>query len=401
MEKFCTTKGEFDDIRPYNDAEVALAMQRIAQSQWLPQLAQYVFPQRSLQEVRRILEHIRTIRDFQMDVMYPFNKQVISRSVTCFECEGLDNLQPQLPYLFVSNHRDIVLDASLLQSALVDHGRDSCEITFGANLMTHPLVVDIGKSNKMFRVERGGSTRQFYLSELHLSRYIRSAIVERNQSVWIAQRNGRTKDGRDRTEPALLKMLTLSSPHNKLASLACLNIVPVAVSYEYEPCDVLKAREMTLAARHPYVKRPGEDLNSILTGIMQPKGRVHFKIAPPLTPNRLRTIEHLPLNEALRQLALMVDDAIADAYQLMPTNLAAYEMLHPDLPQNAELDAPKRWLEQRLALLDSDEERCMLLHIYANAVVAKGQIRQNFQTNPTCPTSLTFHPTSPIAHHSQ
>ena len=128
----------------------------------------------------------------------------------------------------------------------------------------------------MFRVERTGNKRQFYESELHLSRYIRHAIVERGSSVWIAQRNGRTKDGYDRTEPALVKMFALSGQGNKLASLAQLNIVPVAVSYEYESCDLLKAHEMAQTARQPYVKRPGEDLNSILSGILEPKGKVHF-----------------------------------------------------------------------------------------------------------------------------
>ena len=200
--------------------------------------------------------------------MHRFNREVMRRSTTHFSCDGLEHLQPGTPYLFVSNHRDIVLDASLLQNALVDAGHDTCEITFGANLMTHPTVVDIGKSNKMFRVERSGNKRQFYQSELHLSRYIRHAVVERGSSIWIAQRNGRTKDGLDRTEPALIKMFAMSGEGNKLASLAQLNIVPVAVSYEYESCDLLKAREMARTALKPYVKSPGEDLNSILTGIV-------------------------------------------------------------------------------------------------------------------------------------
>ena len=186
--------GEFDDIRPYNDAEVAQAMRRIAQSQWLPQLAEFVFPELTVQDVARMLAETNTTRQFQHRVMYRFNREVIRRSVTQFSCEGVEHLQPGQPYLFVSNHRDIVLDASLLQYVLVDAGHETCEITFGANLMTHPTVVDIGKSNKMFRVERTGNKRQFYESELHLSRYIRHAIVERGSSVWIAQRNGRTKD---------------------------------------------------------------------------------------------------------------------------------------------------------------------------------------------------------------
>lgn len=369
--------GEFDDIRPYNDAEVAQAMRRIAQSQWLPQLAEFVFPELTVQDVAQMLAEINTTREFQHRVMYRFNREVIRRSVTQFSCEGIEHLQPGQPYLFVSNHRDIVLDASLLQYVLVDAGHETCEITFGANLMTDPTVVDIGKSNKMFRVERTGNKRQFYESELHLSRYIRHAIVEHGSSVWIAQRNGRTKDGYDRTEPALIKMFALSGQGNKLASLAQLNIVPVAVSYEYESCDLLKAREMAQTARQPYVKRPGEDLNSILTGILEPKGKVHFCVTKPIGAAQLAPLEHFPLNDAVRQMAQMIDRAIANAYQLMPTNMAAYEMLHPEEPQNAELDEAKAWLNQRMSLLTTAEERRHLLHIYANPVIAKQQTKQS------------------------
>lgn len=374
MEKFCTMSGEFDDIRPYNDAEVALAMRRLAQSEWLPQLAQFVFPELTTQDVAHMLTQINTSHDFQHRVMHRFNREVMRRSTTHFSCDGLEHLQPGTPYLFVSNHRDIVLDASLLQNALVDAGHDTCEITFGANLMTHPTVVDIGKSNKMFRVERSGNKRQFYQSELHLSRYIRHAVVERGSSIWIAQRNGRTKDGLDRTEPALIKMFAMSGEGNKLASLAQLNIVPVAVSYEYESCDLLKAREMAHSALKPYVKSAGEDLNSILTGIVQPKGKVHFCITPPITAQQLEPLHSVPLNDAVRQVALITDRAIINAYQLMPTNRAAYEMLHPDMPQSNELNESKRWMEKRMAQLSNDDERQMLLQIYANPVVAKQQI---------------------------
>lgn len=374
MEKFCTMSGEFDDIRPYNDAEVALAMRRLAQSEWLPQLAQFVFPELTTQDVAHMLTQINTSHDFQHRIMHRFNREVMRRSTTHFSCDGLEHLQPGTPYLFVSNHRDIVLDASLLQNALVDAGHDTCEITFGANLMTHPTVVDIGKSNKMFRVERSGNKRQFYQSELHLSRYIRHAVVERGSSIWIAQRNGRTKDGLDRTEPALIKMFAMSGEGNKLASLAQLNIVPVAVSYEYESCDLLKAREMARTALKPYVKSPGEDLNSILTGIVQPKGKVHFCITPPITAQQLEPLHSVPLNDAVRQVALITDRTIINAYQLMPTNRAAYQMLHPDMPQSNELNEAIRWIEKRMAQLSNDNERQMLLQIYANPVVAKQQI---------------------------
>ena len=156
----------------------------------------------------------------------------------------MDVLEKGTPYLFVSNHRDIMLDASLLQNVLVDHGMETAQITFGANLMMNQLVVDIGKSNKMFRVERpGNSAREFYKSSIHLSEYIRNVIIGCGESVWIAQRNGRTKDGNDQTDQGIIKMFCMSKADDKISALKELNIVPVSVSYEWESCDILKAIE--------------------------------------------------------------------------------------------------------------------------------------------------------------
>ena len=171
---------KFDDIRPYYEEEIPAAMQRIAHSDAFPLLASFVFPDMPLAEVRKKVESFQTTHDFQHGVMYFVNEQIIQRSITEFSCSGLERLNPDKNYLFVSNHRDIMLDASLLQNHLVDGGFETTEITFGANLMVSPLVVDIGKSNKMFKVERpGGSIKDFYRSSLHLSEYIRYAITEK------------------------------------------------------------------------------------------------------------------------------------------------------------------------------------------------------------------------------
>ena len=147
----------------------------------------------------------------------------------------------------MSNHRDIMLDASLLQNVLLAHGHDTSEITFGANLMQGELMIDLGKSNKMFRVERGGNMKDFYLSSMHLSNYIRNAVTRLHHSVWIAQRNGRTKDGNDTTDQGIIKMFCMSHPQDKIEALEQLHIVPVTVSYEWEPCDVLKAIELYMS----------------------------------------------------------------------------------------------------------------------------------------------------------
>ena len=263
-------------------------MSRIADSPAMPLLASYVCPDLSLDDVKNLIRSFKTVKDFQYGIMHKVNEQIIHNSITEFTFEGSDKLQKNTPYLFVSNHRDIMLDASLLQNALVDSGFETTQITFGANLMMNPLVVDIGKSNKMFRVERpGGSIKDFYKSSLHLSNYMRHVIKEEHESIWIAQRNGRTKDGNDQTDQGIIKMFCMSKPENKIGALSELNIVPVAVSYEWESCDILKALELYASQNVKYIKKPGEDLNSILTGILKPKGRVHFQLCELVTEGDL------------------------------------------------------------------------------------------------------------------
>ena len=225
-------KKIFDDIRPYYDSEIPEAMKRIADSPMLSLVASYVYPNKQLSEIKEMLCGFKTTRDFQHGVMYDVNKQIISKSITQFTYGGTEQLKKGEAYLYVSNHRDIMLDASILQNVLVDEGLESSQITFGANLMMNPLVVDIGKSNKMFRVERpGNSTKEFYKSSLHLSEYIRSVITEEHESVWIAQRNGRTKDGNDKTDQGIIKMFCMSKPDNKIAALDELQIFLLRINF--------------------------------------------------------------------------------------------------------------------------------------------------------------------------
>lgn len=321
-------KNSFDDIRPYYDEEISAAMSRIANSKMLPLLASYVCPDKSLGEVRHLLHSFKTIDDFQHGIMYQVNEQIKERSITEFTYGGAEQLEKDKPYLFVSNHRDIMLDASLLQNLLVDLGLQTSQITFGANLMMNPLVIDIGKSNKMFRVERpGGSIKDFYKSSMHLSEYIRHVIVDQKESVWIAQRNGRTKDGNDLTDQGIIKMFCMSKAENKIPALSELNIIPIAVSYEWESCDILKAIELYESRTvEKYIKKPGEDLNSILTGILQPKGRVHFQFCDAITEKDLMRFNDCTHNEYHKQVAQLIDKRIINAYQLFPNNYIAYDM---------------------------------------------------------------------------
>lgn len=319
--------SDFDDIRPYNPDEISAAMQRIANSSSFPILAAYVYPGEPLEEVRKRIASYQTVKEFQTETMRMVNKRVIENSITEFSCSGLDRLSPDKRYLYVSNHRDIMLDSSLLQYFLVNHGFDTTEITFGANLMMSPLVIDIGKSNKMFKVERpGGGIKEFYRSSRHLSDYIRFAITEKHQSAWIAQRNGRTKDGNDATDQGIIKMFCMSCPEDKIKAIDQLHIVPVSISYEWESCDILKTLELYESQFAKYTKKPGEDLNSILTGLTQQKGRVHIELCEPISHVELMKFEGMTNNEYHKAVARLLDSRINAAYRLYPNNYIAYDL---------------------------------------------------------------------------
>ena len=369
--------NDFDDIRPYYEEEIPAAMQRLTDSDAFPLLASYVYPGVPLEEVRQRVRGFKTVREFQSDTMYKVNEQVIERSMTAFSGSGLEHLDPHKHYLYVSNHRDIMLDASLLQYFLLKNGFDTSEITFGANLMTSPTVIDIGKSNKMFRVERpGGDIKAFYRASLHLSEYIRYVIKEKGQSVWIAQRNGRTKDGRDATDQGIIKMFCMSEQRDKIKALAELNIVPIAVSYEWEPCDILKVLELYQSQYTRYVKKPGEDLNSILTGILQPKGRVHFELTEPLTAEELSAFESMTNNEYHKEVARLIDKKINKAYRLWPNNYIAHDLLYGNTRyRSIYTDEDYNAFIAHMAVVERYEDTCdieqlkeLFLGIYANPV---------------------------------
>ncbi len=370
------TDTEFDDIRPYREDEIPAAMQRIAASRSFPILASYVYPEEPLETVRQRIASYNTVREFQTETMALVNERVIEGSTSGYDCVGLERLDPNKPYLYVSNHRDIMLDSSLLQYSLVKHGFDTTEITFGANLMMNELVVDIGKSNKMFRVERpGGSAKEFYRSSRHLSDYIRHVVRDKKSSVWIAQRNGRTKDGNDLTDQGIIKMFCMSEPSDKIKALAELNIVPVSISYEWEPCDILKTLELYESQFARYTKKPGEDLNSILTGIVQKKGRVHMEICEPIAGSELEALAPLTNNEYHKAVAALIDRRIHSAYRLYPNNFIAHDMRYGSTkyinrytPQQKDLFMKR---VERLVYYDTcnlDQLTDIFLGIYANPV---------------------------------
>lgn len=378
----------FEDIRPYRDSEISSAMTRIVANPYFPKLSSFVFPKSKVEEIKEMISSIDNIHDFQYKVMHQANLRIIEESITDFSYSGLERIDKSRKYLYVSNHRDIMLDASLLQSILVTNDIGTTEITFGANLMQGQLVIDVGKSNKMFKVERpGGSIKEFYKASRHLSDYIRMTLLEKKESVWIAQRNGRTKDGIDRTDQGIINMFRMSSSDDKVKAIAELNILPVAVSYEWEPCDLLKVMELYISSHHKgtYVKKAGEDLNSILTGIVQPKGKVHFAICKPVTAEDLMPYAELPSNEFNKKVAALLDSRICSEYVLTPNNYIAYDLLHGTdrycehytSQQKEKFIRHASSLEAYSDSCDIEELNRILLGIYANPIDSKNHFTQN------------------------
>jgi glycerol-3-phosphate O-acyltransferase len=367
---------KFDDIRPYYEEEIPDAMKRIAESASFPLLASYKYPNEAIEDVKKRISSFRTTKEFQAETMRLVNQRVIENSIKQFTCTGIERLDPRQSYLYVSNHRDIMLDASLLQYHLFINGFDTTEITFGANLMMNPLVVDIGKANKMFRVERpGGSPKDFYLASMHLSEYIRYVITEKHQSVWIAQRNGRTKNGIDATDQGIVKMFCMSEPSNKIKALADLNIVPVSVSYEWESCDILKTLELYQTQYGQYIKKPGEDLNSILTGILQQKGNVHFELCKPIAHGELCALENLTNNEYHHSVAKLIDRRINAAYKLFPNNFIAHDLRYGNTKYLSQYtESQKEAFLNRMGKLnrfdtcDVEQLKDIFLSIYSNPI---------------------------------
>lgn len=364
--------SRFDDLRPYYDSEVPAAMQRIAADPLLRDVLAFLGKEDMLQQVRQILSGINTTDEFQKTVMVPLFNEIVRRTVTSFTTQGAENAGCKTGRLFVSNHRDIVMDSCFQQSILVANGIPTSHITFGSNLMDPQFVVDIGLSNKMFKtVRKVAEFRSFLEDSTHLSDYI-NYVVSHGESLWIAQRNGRTKDGCDKTDPGLLRMLLLGG--DKLSALKELHITPVSISYQWEPCDELKAVELYRSLDgKPYVKAKGEDLHSIVTGITSQKGNVHVAICPEVDASRFSgTLRRSDMQDVVREM----DEKIYAGYRLWDTNFAAFDILHSSSCFTGLYSAAlKDEFESRLEkMLESHKEmdrgvlRSIYLKIYAGPV---------------------------------
>ena len=368
--------SDFEDIRPYNDSEVPDAIKRISESIHFQMLVKYIFsPDVNLRTFTENFIKIKTVDEFQWQVMDKVIRRILAQTTESFSYSGFEQLAQDKNYMFVSNHRDILLDSAILQVILHECGLQTSEITFGSNLMVSPFVVDIGKMNKMFKIVRGGTIREIFKNSLTVSQYMRYAITQKRQSTWIAQRNGRTKNGFDNTEVAVLKMFAMSSPLDFVPNLMELNITPLAISYEYEPCDFLKTRELYISKRKQYEKEPGEDMSSIVHGATQWKKHVHLAVCEPITEEELKKCDTFTHNEKFKSLAEIIDKKIYQNYKLYKTNYIAHDLLHNANTYNShysnnEKEAFKQYMSAGLINIEGDmnELKTLFLQMYAAPV---------------------------------
>ena len=374
-------QNEFNDIAPFNDEEASAALARVANHPNVPWISKFLFPDKPETLLRDILRNIHSVDQFQDMVMTTAIEWVISNTVHNFSYDGISKvLDTGKKYLFVSNHRDIILDPAFMQIVLHRNQLPYTQIAVGDNLLTHKTVELLIRSNRMIKVIRGISARELYLSSQLLSKYIRETITSGQSSVWIAQRQGRTKDGTDVTEQGLLKMFDMSGTKDFVQNFMELNIVPLSISYEYEPCDILKARELLISRSQKYVKGEFEDLQSIMQGIRQPKGNVHINIGDTLTEEEIREASFCDKNDRYQLLRHAVDRRVISGYQLWKTNYMAYDIVNGNGKYAAEytpeeLEAFKAYLEVQLGSVEPQLDRAalrdILLHIYSNPVVSK------------------------------
>lgn len=319
---------DFSSIRPFNNAEFVEKKDALKTNPLFFHLLSYYLTEPELPALRSLLDSITTIQEFQQQIIRPLVGRILTASTNGLTVSGLDKLSKTESYLFITNHRDIVLDSALINCALLDEEFSTCQIAIGNNLVKQPILRDIALMNKNFLVERELPKDQLYSSSLRLSSYIQKVIIQNEDSIWLAQREGRAKDGHDKTAPGLLKMLTLSADTDIISHVKKLNIVPVTISYQFDPCDALKAREL----RHirdfgAYKKALNEDEQSMVTGLLGNKGAVHLEFGKVLNGELDSLVEIKNKNELIRNIAGLIDRQIYSNYRFWKENYIAFDQI--------------------------------------------------------------------------
>lgn len=380
------TDQEFKDIAPFNDGpEFHEAVERLVGEPQFQHAVRYVMPDVDYEAFARKLLECHTREDFQMKIMLPFLEMLEASTTKGISLDGIDNYEPQKRYVLISNHRDIVLDAAFLNLGIVRGGRSTSEVAIGNNLLIMPWIDELVRINNSFIVKRDTGIRGALEAARHLSAYIHHCITCKHHSLWIAHREGRAKDSNDRTQESLIKMLTLGGEGSAIESIRQINLLPVSISYEFDPNDYLKAKEFLCKRRDPeFKKSQRDDLLSMETGILKQKGRIHFSLTGCINPELDMLPEDLNRTEACERVCEIVDRHIHRNYRLFPINYVAYDLLNAtrrfaDQYTDADVDSVNSRIASQLAKVDlpditPDEMnfmREMVLTMYANPLCNK------------------------------
>lgn len=369
---------KFDSIRPFYDSEINEGIRSSVNHPMMKALMNFTFPTVADEVWKEQLLKTHSIRDFQCNFIYQSIQKVLEKSSDGLTTSGFEKLEKNTSYLFISNHRDIILDTSLLNAALFEHGLVMTASAIGDNLVKKAFLMTLAKLNRNFLVLRGLSPRELLQSSKLMSEYIGQLLLRENRSVWIAQREGRTKDGNDATHPGVLKMLSMAADEpNLMDYFKKIKVVPVSISYEYDPTDALKMPQLKAEANNEiYIKEKNEDFMTLLSGIMGQKKRIHIHVGDVLD-HELDQIKHEfdNSNKQIQAMAQAIDDSILTSYKLWPTNYIAYDLLHGTTTYASEyIDIEKAVFERRLEKrIDSQSEFEVqgILAMYANPVVNK------------------------------
>lgn len=369
---------KFDEIRPFYDIEVNDGIRSSIHHPMMKALMNFTFPETHDEVWKEQLLKTHSIRDFQCNFIYQSVQKVLEKSSDGLSTSGFEKLEKNTAYLFISNHRDIILDTSLLNAALFEHGLVMTASAIGDNLVKKSFLLTLSKLNRNFLVQRGLPPRELLQSSKLMSEYIGQLLLRENRSVWIAQREGRTKDGNDATHTGVLKMLAMGSDEaNLMHYFKKLKVVPVSISYEYDPTDALKMPQLMAEANNEiYIKEKNEDFMTLLSGIMGQKKRIHIHIGDVLNSELDQiALENDNNNKQIQALAQAIDDSILTTYKLWPTNYVAYDILYKtNTYESFYTENEKKLFEKRLDIKIDQKNPIALegfLNMYANPVVNK------------------------------
>ena len=370
--------SKFDAIRPFYDAEVNEAIVSSINHPMMKALMNFSFPEVEDSVWEEQLKKTHSIRDFQCNFIYNSVQRVLEKTSDGLTTSGFEKLEKNTSYLFISNHRDILLDTSLLNAALFEHGLVMTASAIGDNLVTKSFIKILAKLNRNFLVQRGLTPREMLESSKLLSEYIGQLLLRENRSVWIAQREGRTKDGNDATNPGVLKMLGMGSDEQDLMDyFKKIKIVPVSISYEYDPTDSLKMPQILAEANQEiYIKDKNEDFITLMRGVLGPKRRIHIHVGDVINKEMDAIKDEFDnSNKQIQALAQVIDDSILSTYRLWPTNYIAYDIVNQTNTYSHLYSENERSLFERRLEMRIDHNNPLVLQsflaMYANPVVNK------------------------------